>query len=92
MFFVIGQYKELPLPRYMDQPIRELEVGTYSNIATTTMDTPLIEALNKFIERRVSALPVVDANGKVIDIYAKFDVIVSVRKIQFKKILSSRTF
>lgn len=65
------------MPRYLDQPIKELEIGTYSNIATTTMDTPLIDALNMFIDRRVSALPVVDSNGKVIDIYAKFDVIVS---------------
>lgn len=39
--------------------------------------TTLIEALNTFIERRVSALPVVDDDGKVVDIYAKFDVIVS---------------
>lgn len=39
--------------------------------------TPLIDALKTFIERRVSALPVVDEDGKVVDIYAKFDVIVS---------------
>jgi CBS-domain-containing membrane protein len=37
----------------------------------------LIEALNIFVEKRISALPVVDENGKVVDIYAKFDVIVS---------------
>jgi len=39
------------------------------------MNSPLIEALHAFNERRVSALPVVDEKGKVIDIYAKFDVI-----------------
>ena len=31
-----------------------------------------------FVENRVSALPIVDENNRVIDIYAKFDVIVSV--------------
>lgn len=73
--FLFLYFKDLPIPRHLDQPIRQLNIGTYENIATTTMDTPLIDVLNTFIERRVSALPVVDQNGKVIDIYAKFDVI-----------------
>ena len=30
-----------------------------------------------FAERGVSALPIVDKNGRVVDIYARFDVIVS---------------
>ena len=38
---------------------------------------PLIEALNLFVQHRVSALPVLDDDGRVCDIYAKFDVIVS---------------
>lgn len=75
--FLFLYFKDLPIPRHLDQPIRQLNVGTYENIATTTMETPLIDALNAFVDRRVSALPVVDQNGKVIDIYAKFDVIVS---------------
>ena len=39
--------------------------------------TPIIEALNKFVNFRISALPIVDDENKLIDIYAKFDVIVS---------------
>ncbi|KAG9334338.1 hypothetical protein JZ751_008224 [Albula glossodonta] len=46
------------------------------NIAFIHPDTPIIKALNIFVERRVSALPVVDESGKVVDIYSKFDVIV----------------
>jgi hypothetical protein len=38
---------------------------------------PIIEALRKFVDNRISALPIVDDEGKLIDIYAKFDVIVS---------------
>ncbi len=44
-----------------------------------SQDTPIITALNLFHENRVSALPIVDSNNKVIDIYAKFDVIVSIQ-------------
>lgn len=40
-------------------------------------DTSIILALKKFVKRRVSALPMVDHEGHLIDIFAKFDVIVS---------------
>lgn len=42
-----------------------------------TPDTTVYDALNMFVKHRISALPVIDADQKVIDIYAKFDVIVS---------------
>ena len=45
------------------------------NVAAVQEDTPLISVLNIFIERRISALPVIDSEGKVVDIYAKYDVI-----------------
>ena len=41
------------------------------------LDTALIEVLNTFVSRNVSALPVVDDQRRVVDVYAKFDVIVS---------------
>lgn len=61
----------------MSKTLRELRIGTYDNIETATEDTTIITALHKFVERRVSALPLVDSDGKLVDIYAKFDVIVS---------------
>ncbi|KAL6489774.1 hypothetical protein MHYP_G00001190 [Metynnis hypsauchen] len=66
---------EMPKPAFMKQTLGELGIGTYSNIAFIHPDTPIIKALNIFVERRVSALPVVDVTGKVVDIYSKFDVI-----------------
>ncbi|XP_036073352.1 5'-AMP-activated protein kinase subunit gamma-2 isoform X1 [Oryzias melastigma] len=66
---------EMPMPAFMKQSLQQLGVGTYSNIAYIHPDTPLITALSVFTHRRVSALPVVDHNGRVVDIYSKFDVI-----------------
>uniref|UniRef100_A0A3P9P270 CBS domain-containing protein n=1 Tax=Poecilia reticulata TaxID=8081 RepID=A0A3P9P270_POERE len=66
---------EMHMPAFMKQTLEELGVGTYSNIAYIHPDTPLIMALSVFTQRRVSALPVVDHSGKVVDIYSKFDVI-----------------
>ncbi|KAG1681393.1 5'-AMP-activated protein kinase subunit gamma-2 [Nymphon striatum] len=66
---------DIPQPSFLKKSIKELNIGTYENIATAKPDTPIITALNIFIEKRVSALPVVDDEGKVVDIYAKFDII-----------------
>ncbi|XP_078572371.1 5'-AMP-activated protein kinase subunit gamma-1-like isoform X4 [Branchiostoma floridae x Branchiostoma japonicum] len=67
--------KDIPKPDYMNNTLEELGIGTYSNIATASGNIPVIQALHIFVQRRVSALPVVDDNGKVVDIYAKFDAI-----------------
>ena len=61
----------------MNKTLRELKIGTYENIETATTETAIKEALRKFIDRRVSALPLIDDQGRLVDIYAKFDVIVS---------------
>ncbi|XP_069853216.1 5'-AMP-activated protein kinase subunit gamma-2 isoform X2 [Dipodomys merriami] len=66
---------DMPKPSFMKQNLDELGIGTYHNIAFIHPDTPIIKALNIFVERRISALPVVDESGKVVDIYSKFDVI-----------------
>ena len=60
----------------MNKTLRELNIGTYENVETAHHDTPIITALTKFVERRVSALPIVDSLGMLVDIYSKFDVIV----------------
>eukprot|EP00127_Corallochytrium_limacisporum_P001788 Clim_evm4s82 gene=Clim_evmTU4s82 len=62
-------------PRMLQISIEELNLGTYNNIVTVTRDTPIIVALKMFADKRISALPVVDEEGRVVDVYAKFDVI-----------------
>lgn len=74
-FLFLYHFDRLPPPSYLFKKLKELRIGTYDDIAVTATTTPLIVALQQFIERRVSALPVVDERGKVVDIYAKFDVI-----------------
>lgn len=62
----------------MNLSLEEVGIGTYSNIALITLDAKVIDAMHKLVDRRVSALPVVDENGKLVDIYSKFDIFVSV--------------
>ncbi|XP_037946738.1 uncharacterized protein LOC119678764 isoform X2 [Teleopsis dalmanni] len=73
--FLFLYISELPKPSYMQKTLRDLKIGTYDNIETADESTSIITALKKFVERRVSALPLVDSEGRLVDIYAKFDVI-----------------
>ncbi|XP_072931176.1 uncharacterized protein [Epargyreus clarus] len=77
--FLFLYINELPKPAYLQNKLRDLRIGTLNDIETATEDTLIIDALRKFVNRRVSALPLIDSEGRLKDIYAKFDVIVSIR-------------
>ncbi|XP_051752420.1 5'-AMP-activated protein kinase subunit gamma-1 isoform X3 [Ctenopharyngodon idella] len=72
---ILSQISEIPKPAFLSKTLEELNIGTFHNIAVVHADTPLYSALGIFVDQRVSALPVVDENGRVVDIYSKFDVI-----------------
>ncbi|CAD5220497.1 unnamed protein product [Bursaphelenchus xylophilus] len=73
--FLFLYLNDLPRPPFMDKTPKELGIGSWGEICTISKDTSLIEALKIFLEKRVSALPIVDEDGRVVDIYAKFDAI-----------------
>ncbi|XP_052746434.1 uncharacterized protein LOC112048380 isoform X2 [Bicyclus anynana] len=73
--FLFLYINELPKPAYLQKKLRDLRIGTLNDIETATEDTLIIQALRKFVNRRVSALPIIDPEGRLKDIYAKFDVI-----------------
>ncbi|XP_026315275.1 uncharacterized protein LOC113226757 isoform X1 [Hyposmocoma kahamanoa] len=73
--FLFLYINELPKPKYLQSKLRDVRIGTLNDIETATEETSIIDALSKFVNRRVSALPLVDAEGRLKDIYAKFDVI-----------------
>ncbi|KAG7313570.1 hypothetical protein JYU34_000721 [Plutella xylostella] len=73
--FLFLYINELPKPAYLQCKLRDVKIGTLADIETANEETSIIDALKKFVNRRVSALPLVDEHGRLKDIYAKFDVI-----------------
>uniref|UniRef100_A0A8C5Q066 CBS domain-containing protein n=1 Tax=Leptobrachium leishanense TaxID=445787 RepID=A0A8C5Q066_9ANUR len=65
----------LPRPRFMQRTIQELGIGTFRDIAIIQDMASVYSALEIFVERRVSALPVVNEAGRVVGLYSRFDVI-----------------
>lgn len=65
----------VPKPRFLKMQIKDAGIGTFTDVATVSQMATVYEALSVFVERRVSALPVVDDDGKVVALYSRFDVI-----------------
>ncbi|KAH7931065.1 CBS-domain-containing protein [Leucogyrophana mollusca] len=75
--------------------LRKLKIGTYVSatppsetpeghnpywpIATATIDTPVFDVVHMFSERAISAVPIIDDEGVVVNLYETVDVITLVR-------------
>lgn len=59
------------MPPFLQKKIEEAGVGTFRDIATIQETATVYDALSVFVERRVSALPVVDENGNNVPIQRK---------------------
>ena len=69
-------------------PLRKLKIGTYVTspspdgnpyypIATVNMSTRVFDVVHMFSERGISAVPIIDENGVVVNLYETVDIIVS---------------
>ena len=74
-------------------PLHKLKIGTYVTaqpgaerpegcnpfhpISTATMDTTVFDVVHMFSERGISAVPIIDEDGIVVNLYETVDVIVS---------------
>ena len=79
LLFVMEKLKEKP--SFFSYSIGSLGIGTYKNVVTILKDTPLNVTLTLLAERKISAVPVVDENGSVIDVYTKSDVLALVKQV-----------
>lgn len=62
------------------KPIKDLpHLGTVRDISTCTMSTPVIEVIHLLAEKSVSSIPIVDEQGKLINVYEAVDVLALVK-------------
>ncbi len=61
------------LMRFVDAPVEVSELMSTS-VVTIGIDEPLRDAATTMMERRIGALPVVDADGRVVGIVTETDI------------------
>lgn len=51
-------------------------IGTYDKLVTLSSETHISEVVELFLEHKISAIPVVDSRGILLDVYEKYDLMI----------------
>jgi CBS domain-containing protein len=82
--FVSINVKETQMLR---KPLRELPgVGTYTNLATAYMETPVMDVIHSLVKRNISCVPIVDREGTVLNVFEAVDVITLIKGGDYEKL------
>lgn len=58
--FIAVNVKETQMLR---KPLKDLNVGTYKDLATAYMDTPVIDVIHMLVKKSISSVPILDKDG-----------------------------
>ncbi|KPJ06516.1 5'-AMP-activated protein kinase subunit gamma-2 [Papilio machaon] len=73
--FLFVYLNEFPELTFFQKRLLDLKIGTYDEILSVTENTTIKEAFKLLLEKDVSALAILDDNGTLIDVYAKYEVL-----------------
>ncbi|KAI0108665.1 hypothetical protein GGR51DRAFT_514541 [Nemania sp. FL0031] len=59
----------------LKKTVREIGLGTYTNVKTGTMTQSVLEIINTMVTNNISAVPIVDKNNVVLNVFEAIDVI-----------------
>ncbi|PYI14060.1 nuclear protein SNF4 [Aspergillus violaceofuscus CBS 115571] len=83
---VVTQYRILkfvavnvPDTQKLRKPLGEILLGSYQNVATASMDTPVIDVIHILVERSISSVPIVNSEGVVYNVFEAVDVITLIK-------------
>lgn len=59
----------------LKKSVREINLGTYHNLATAHMNSTVLDAIHMMVDRNISCIPIVDAENRVLNAFEAVDVI-----------------
>lgn len=63
----------------LKKTVREIGLGTYSNLATVHMDSTVLDAIHMMVDQNISCIPIVDSENRVLNAFEAVDVIPCLR-------------
>ncbi|XP_049868982.1 5'-AMP-activated protein kinase subunit gamma-2-like [Pectinophora gossypiella] len=73
--FLFVYLNEFPELTFFHKTLTDLKIGTYDDIVSVTDNTSIRTAFQLLLDKDISAVPVLDENGTLIDVYAKYEVL-----------------
>ncbi|KAI8891301.1 activating gamma subunit of the AMP-activated Snf1p kinase complex [Backusella circina FSU 941] len=81
MKFIANNFKKTDA---LKVPLSELGIGTFGEkVSTATLSTPVIKIIDIFAEKNISAIPIIDEKGIVLNLYDTIDVMSLVRSERY---------
>ncbi|KAK3995613.1 hypothetical protein QBC44DRAFT_388820 [Cladorrhinum sp. PSN332] len=59
----------------LKKPLRELGLGTYTDLATATMNSSVLDVIHLMVKYNISAIPILDEHNKLLNVFEAVDVI-----------------
>lgn len=63
----------------LKKTVRELNLGTYDDLATASMSSSVLDVISLMVKYNISAVPIVDTENTVINVFEAIDVIPCIR-------------
>jgi len=63
----------------LKKSVQDIKLGTYSNLQTATMDTPVIDVIHTMVQKSISSVPIVDKDNRVLNVFEAVDVIAIIK-------------
>lgn len=79
---VITQYRILKFiavnvteTEMLKKSVAEIGLGSYGDLQTATMDTPVIDVIHMMVDKNISSVPILDETRRVLNVFEAVDVI-----------------
>ncbi|KAA8568025.1 hypothetical protein EYC84_008448 [Monilinia fructicola] len=83
---VITQYRILKFisvnvdeTEFLKKSVSEIGLGTYGDLQTANMDTPVIDVIHMMVKHSISSVPIVDTDSRVLNLFEAVDVITIIK-------------
>jgi len=93
---VITQYRILKFiavnvteTEMLKKSVSQIGLGTYGNLQTATMDTPVIDVIHMMVDKSISAIPIVDSEMHVLNVFEAVDVISTIKGGSYEELTTS---
>ncbi|CAM1507829.1 Fc.00g046770.m01.CDS01 [Cosmosporella sp. VM-42] len=59
----------------LKKTVRDIGLGTYKNLATAHMSTPVLDVIHVMVQKNISCVPIVERGGRLLNVFEAVDVI-----------------
>ncbi|KAI4163438.1 MAG: hypothetical protein LQ342_002945 [Letrouitia transgressa] len=90
---VVTQYRILKFvavnvheTQLLRKPLKHLKLGTYKNLETAKMETPVFEVIHQLVNCNISSVPILNSDGVVTNVFETVDVITLIKGANYDEL------